>query len=98
MYPEVNELREDVPLKAAEKRNRLCCTCSEDCMGGSKFINISFGTLTVIITIALLVQIYYGDYQVRKNNVAAHVETIVYLLLLVRNKYKSFIRKTLQMI
>lgn len=63
-FLEVNELREDVPLKSAERRNRLC-TCNEDCMGGSKFINISFGALTVIITIALLVQIYYGDYQVR---------------------------------
>lgn len=63
-FCEVNELREDVPLKATERRNRLC-VCNEDCLGGSKFINVSFGALTVIITVALLVQIYYGDYQVR---------------------------------
>lgn len=40
------------------------CDCSEECMGGSKFINFAFGTLTLIITIALLIQIHYGDYQV----------------------------------
>ncbi|XP_044757715.1 scoloptoxin SSD14-like [Coccinella septempunctata] len=51
--------REDLPLKS----NKPTSTC-EEYIGGSKFINISFGTLTVIITIALLLQIYYGDYQV----------------------------------
>lgn len=55
-------------MKATEKRSRLC-VCNEDCMGGSRFINVSFGALTVIITVALLVQIYYGDYQVRIINI-----------------------------
>lgn len=63
LFCKVNELREDIPLKSTERKNRLC-VCNEDCMGGSKFINISFGVLTVIITVALLIQIYYGDYQV----------------------------------
>lgn len=58
------ELREDIPLKTGTKSTRLC-DCGEECMGGSKFINFAFGTLTLIITIALLIQIYYGDYQVR---------------------------------
>lgn len=51
--------REDLPLKS----NKPTSAC-EEYIGGSKFINISFGTLTVIITIALVLQIYYGDYQV----------------------------------
>lgn len=61
------ELREDIPLKTGAKNARLC-DCSEECMGGSKLINFAFGTLTLIITIALLIQIYYGDYQVSLQN------------------------------
>ncbi|XP_049820917.1 glutathione hydrolase 7 isoform X2 [Aethina tumida] len=57
------ETREDIPLKSGTKSTSLCI-CNEDCLGGSRFINISFGTLTFVITIALVVQIYYGDYQV----------------------------------
>lgn len=61
----VGELREDIPLKTGAKNARLC-DCGEECMGGSKFINFAFGSLTLIITVALLFQINHGDYQVRK--------------------------------
>lgn len=60
----VRDLREDIPLKSGIRNSKLC-DCSEECLGGSKFINCAFGSLTLIITVALLVQIYYGDYQVR---------------------------------
>lgn len=33
-------------------------------MSGSKYVKVSFGTITAVITVALFVQIYYGDYQV----------------------------------
>ncbi|ERL87238.1 hypothetical protein D910_04636 [Dendroctonus ponderosae] len=55
--------REDIPLKTGTKQSKWY-NCNEDCMGGSKFINVAFGVLTIIVTIALIVQIYYGDYQV----------------------------------
>lgn len=55
--------REDIPLKTGTKQSKWY-NCNEDCMGGSKFINVAFGLLTIIVTIALIVQIYYGDYQV----------------------------------
>lgn len=55
--------REDIPLKSGTKQSKWY-SCSDECLTGSKFINIAFGTLTVVITIALLIQIYYGDYQV----------------------------------
>ncbi|KAL3277169.1 hypothetical protein HHI36_012521 [Cryptolaemus montrouzieri] len=58
--------REDLPLKA----NKKTSTC-EEYLGGSKFINISFGTLSVIITAALIIQIYYGDYQVEPHGSVA---------------------------
>ncbi|KAJ8947033.1 hypothetical protein NQ318_019925 [Aromia moschata] len=57
------ETREDIPLKKG-KKSTSWCSCNEDCLSGSKFLNIAFGTLTFVITVALLVQIYYGDYQV----------------------------------
>lgn len=57
------ESREDIPLKSGRKGSRLC-SWDEEFFGGSKFINISFAILSLIITVALLVQIYYGDYQV----------------------------------
>uniref|UniRef100_A0A6P7FM53 Glutathione hydrolase 5 proenzyme-like n=1 Tax=Diabrotica virgifera virgifera TaxID=50390 RepID=A0A6P7FM53_DIAVI len=56
--------REDIPLKKG-KINRKWYTCGdEDCISGSKYVNIAFGTLTAIITLALIIQINYGDYQV----------------------------------
>ncbi|XP_044262092.1 glutathione hydrolase 7-like [Tribolium madens] len=57
------ENRENIPLQKGRK-SATFCSCSEDYLSGSKFINVAFGTLTVIITAALLLQIYYGDYQV----------------------------------
>ncbi|RZB39654.1 G glu transpept domain containing protein, partial [Asbolus verrucosus] len=57
------ETRENIPLQKGRK-NASLCSCNEDYLSGFKFINVAFGTLTVIITIALLLQIYYGDYQV----------------------------------
>ncbi|KAK5650465.1 hypothetical protein RI129_001494 [Pyrocoelia pectoralis] len=59
----VGEMREDIPLKQGTKSARWC-SCDEDVFGGSRFVNISFGVLSVVVTIALLVQINYGDYQV----------------------------------
>lgn len=58
------ELREDVPLKTGSRASKLC-SCDEDFFGGSKFISLAFAVLSVIITIALLIQISYGDYQVQ---------------------------------
>jgi hypothetical protein len=57
------ETRENIPLQKGRKKS--LCSCNEDYLSGSKFIITAFGTLTVIITAALLLQIYYGDYQVR---------------------------------
>ncbi|XP_031335347.1 glutathione hydrolase 7-like isoform X2 [Photinus pyralis] len=57
------EVREDIPLKQGSKSSGWC-SCDEETFGGSRFINISFAVLSVVITVALLVQIYYGDYQV----------------------------------
>ncbi|KAJ8985692.1 hypothetical protein NQ317_014341 [Molorchus minor] len=61
---EENVTREDIPLKQGKKSSSWYNYCNEDCLSGSKFLNVAFGTLTIVITIALLVQIYYGDYQV----------------------------------
>ncbi|XP_046961843.1 glutathione hydrolase 6-like [Vanessa cardui] len=57
--PGVVELREDVPLKAGSGSSsaRLCA-------GGPRLILAAFATLTAAITLALLTQIYYGDYEV----------------------------------
>nr|CAH7713673.1 unnamed protein product [Callosobruchus chinensis] len=59
----VNEAREDIPLKR-KKKTRSFYSCNDECMSGSRYINFAFGTLTFIITLALFVQIHYGDYQV----------------------------------
>ncbi|KAJ8945822.1 hypothetical protein NQ314_009044 [Rhamnusium bicolor] len=59
----VTETREDIPLNKG-KKSESWYSCNEDCLNGSKFVNVAFGTLTFVITVALLVQIYYGDYQV----------------------------------
>ncbi|CAH1983301.1 unnamed protein product [Acanthoscelides obtectus] len=59
----VNEAREDIPLNRKKKTNRFYL-CDEECMSGSRYINFAFGTLTFIITLALFIQIHYGDYQV----------------------------------
>lgn len=55
--------REDIPLKNG-KISKKWYACDDDYFSGSKYINVAFGTLTVIITFALVIQIYYGDYQV----------------------------------
>lgn len=52
-------IREDIPLKGEKKSPYY-----EEFLSGSKFVNFAFGILTIIITIALLLQIYYGDYQI----------------------------------
>lgn len=60
----VNETtREDIPLKIG-KKSRKWYSCNEDCFSGFKFVIVAFGSLTCVITVALLLQIYYGDYQV----------------------------------
>lgn len=53
------ELREDVPLTPSGSGGgaRLCA-------GGPRFIVASFAALTAATTLALLTQIYYGDYEV----------------------------------
>ncbi|CAD0195849.1 unnamed protein product [Chrysodeixis includens] len=50
------ELREDLPLKAGAARARCCA-------GGPRLILAAFAVLTAAITLALLTQIYYGDYE-----------------------------------
>lgn len=59
----VAESRENIPLQNGRKTAGFC---SEEYFSGTKFINVAFGSLTVIITVALLIQIYYGDYQVNR--------------------------------
>ncbi|CAK1544261.1 unnamed protein product [Leptosia nina] len=54
----VVELREDVPLKQYHTSPGGLCA------GGPRVIIGAFATLTLAITIALITQIYYGDYQV----------------------------------
>ncbi|KAJ8917180.1 hypothetical protein NQ315_012672 [Exocentrus adspersus] len=61
--PDVAETREDIPLKRG-KRSTGWYVCSEECFSGFRFVVVAFGTLTFVITVALLVQIYYGDYQI----------------------------------
>ncbi|KAL1506156.1 hypothetical protein ABEB36_005570 [Hypothenemus hampei] len=55
--------REDIPLKSGAKHTKWY-DCNDECFNGPKSINSAFGALTILITVALLVQIYYGDYQV----------------------------------
>ncbi|XP_041969987.1 glutathione hydrolase 7-like [Aricia agestis] len=55
--PGVVELREDVPLKSSGTAPRTCAN-------GPRFIIAAFAALSAAITIALLTQIYYGDYEV----------------------------------
>ncbi|CAG9856985.1 unnamed protein product [Phyllotreta striolata] len=66
MAESVGASREDIPLKRGKSSRKWhhCPGYSEDHSGGSKYISGAFGTLTLIITLALFVQIYYGDYQV----------------------------------
>ncbi|CAG4969408.1 unnamed protein product [Parnassius apollo] len=54
--PGVVELREDVPLKSGGGDTQRCA--------GPRLIATAFAVLTVAITLALLTQIYYGDYEV----------------------------------
>ncbi|CAH0726262.1 unnamed protein product, partial [Brenthis ino] len=58
--PGVVELREDIPLKPSSRS----LAGSRLCGGGPRVIIGAFAVLTVAITIALLTQIYYGDYEV----------------------------------
>lgn len=84
----VGELRENVPLKSGSKKSSWFSlfSCSEDGYGGSKLVTISFGVLTAAITIALIAQIYYGDYQVRT------LKSYFFMLIKsVLNLYKSTI-------
>ncbi|XP_022920627.1 uncharacterized protein [Onthophagus taurus] len=53
------ELNENVPLKKTEKK-----TCFQYLIEGPRFITTAFGVFSIVITIALLIQIYYGDFQV----------------------------------
>nr|XP_034823910.1 glutathione hydrolase 7-like [Maniola hyperantus] len=57
--PGVVELREDVPLRAGAAGGgaRLCG-------GGPRLIVAAFAALTLAVTVALLTQIYAGDYEV----------------------------------
>ncbi|XP_065169561.1 glutathione hydrolase 7-like [Atheta coriaria] len=62
-----HETREDIPLKSGGRQkswNCSSCFSGDDCLGGSRLVSTSFGVLSVVITFALLLQIYYGDYQV----------------------------------
>ncbi|OWR46084.1 putative gamma-glutamyltransferase 3 [Danaus plexippus plexippus] len=53
----VVELREDAPLTASATSARLCAD-------GPRAIVGAFAALTAAVTVALLTQIYYGDYEV----------------------------------
>lgn len=57
------ETREDIPLKTGSKSSSLH-RCNEYFFEGSRFVTTAFVFLTSIITIALILQIYYGDFQV----------------------------------
>ncbi|XP_018572729.1 glutathione hydrolase 7-like [Anoplophora glabripennis] len=59
----VTETREDIPLKKGKKL-RNWYSCNEDSFSGFRFVIVAFGSLTCVITVALLLQIYYGDYQI----------------------------------
>lgn len=62
VFSGVVELREDVPLKAGAGfgagGDEGCCA------GGPRLILLAFAALSAAITLALLTQIYYGDYEV----------------------------------
>lgn len=61
----VGETRENISLKTGTKKKQwFSCSCKDNCFGGSKIVIISFACLTVAITISLIIQIYYGDYQI----------------------------------
>ena len=55
------ELREDLPLKAGSGGGGGGVRC---CAGGPRLILAAFAALTAAITLALLTQIYYGDFEV----------------------------------
>ncbi|XP_053607446.1 glutathione hydrolase 6-like isoform X2 [Plodia interpunctella] len=62
----VVELREDVPLKPGAGAGGGSC-----CAGGPRLIIASFTVLSVAITLALLAQIYSGDYEVVPHGVVS---------------------------
>lgn len=55
------ELREDVPLKPSGGGVGGARLCG----GGPRVISGAFAALTLAVTVALLTQIYAGDYEVR---------------------------------
>ncbi|GJQ88092.1 hypothetical protein Trydic_g13104 [Trypoxylus dichotomus] len=57
------ETREDIPLKSSPKSSSFR-RCNKYLFEGSRFITTAFIFLSVVITIALILQIYYGDFQV----------------------------------
>ncbi|XP_072937258.1 uncharacterized protein [Epargyreus clarus] len=61
--PGVVELREDLPLKASSAAGGAA-SGSAHCAGGPRLILAAFAALSAAITLALLTQIYYGDYEV----------------------------------
>ncbi|XP_060801589.1 glutathione hydrolase 6 [Amyelois transitella] len=60
----VVELREDVPLKAGAGGGAWCA-------GGPRLIALSFAVLSAAITLALLAQIYSGDYELVPHGVVS---------------------------
>ncbi|XP_045458172.1 glutathione hydrolase 6-like, partial [Melitaea cinxia] len=58
ILPGIVELREDVPLKPGGGAGARLCA------GGPRLILAAFAVLTAAVTLALLTQIYYGDYEV----------------------------------
>ncbi|CAG9784166.1 unnamed protein product [Diatraea saccharalis] len=61
--PGVVELREDVPLKAGVEGSGGVWG-GGSCVRGPKLIVAAFAALSAAITLALLTQIYYGDYEI----------------------------------
>ncbi|GLV44185.1 uncharacterized protein CBL_12519 [Carabus blaptoides fortunei] len=58
-----SEVRENISLKTGAKKTSWF-SCKDECLGGSRLVILSFTGLTIAITISLIIQIYYGDYQI----------------------------------
>lgn len=63
LFLTAGEVRENISLKTGAKKTSWF-SCKDECLGGSRLVILSFTGLTIAITISLIIQIYYGDYQV----------------------------------
>lgn len=82
------EVRENISLKTgAKKSSCFNFSCKDECFGGSKLVIVSFTALTIAITISLIIQIYYGDYQVSTISILWTEDTHIFVPIYFKLQY-----------